>query len=132
MPTVPQTPAPYHYAESERVLATLASLGATEEEAAKEGYGHGACSLIQCCQPATAPISCRRQLQARLPQLSSSTSLMRSGGLRDLSHHFWTNFGQLSVIGSLPAGQHYPISSVRSTVSRPERMGNQWVRTSRP
>jgi hypothetical protein len=34
MPTVPQTPSRYHYAESERVLATLASLAATE------GGGH--------------------------------------------------------------------------------------------
>jgi hypothetical protein len=34
MPTVPQTPSRYHYAEFERVLETLASLGASE------GGGH--------------------------------------------------------------------------------------------
>jgi hypothetical protein len=36
MPTVPQTPAQHHYAEAERVLDVLASLGATEAEATRE------------------------------------------------------------------------------------------------
>jgi hypothetical protein len=36
MPTVPQTPAQHHYAEAERTLALLGSIGATEEEATRE------------------------------------------------------------------------------------------------
>jgi hypothetical protein len=36
MPTVPQTPAQYHYTEAERTLALLGSIGATEEEATRE------------------------------------------------------------------------------------------------
>ena len=36
MPTVPQTPAQHHYAEAERTLALLGSLGADEEEATRE------------------------------------------------------------------------------------------------
>jgi hypothetical protein len=36
MPTQPRTPAQHHYDEAERILATLGSIGATEEEATRE------------------------------------------------------------------------------------------------
>jgi hypothetical protein len=36
MASAPLTPAQHHYAEAERVLVVLASLGATDEEATRE------------------------------------------------------------------------------------------------
>ena len=46
MPTVPQTPAQHHYAEAERTLALLGSLGADEEGGHQRGHrGLDACGV---------------------------------------------------------------------------------------